>query len=158
MGELHLDIIVDRLRASTASTRTSAARRSSTARRWPSRPTARRASSASSRTRRCSATRACTSRRAPRRGGNVLRMELVEAGAEAGREDPETPQAILDAAMEGAREAMHSGPQGYPIEDIEVVITAIEYRRTRPRQARQAGGVYLFYFSFIPYTLTSYSQ
>src|SRR5213076_2234270 len=41
---------------------------------------------------------------------------------------PETPQAILDAAMEGAREAMHSGPQGYPIEDIEVVITAIEYR------------------------------
>jgi elongation factor G len=30
--------------------------------------------------------------------------------------------------MEGAREAMHSGPQGYPIEDIEVVVTAIEYR------------------------------
>ena len=44
------------------------------------------------------------------------------------RKIPETPQAILDAAMEGAREAMHSGPQGYPIEDIEVVITAIEYR------------------------------
>ena len=40
----------------------------------------------------------------------------------------ETPPAILDAAMEGAREAMRSGPQGYPFEDIEVVITGIEYR------------------------------
>jgi translation elongation factor EF-G len=35
---------------------------------------------------------------------------------------------ILDAAMEGAREAMRSGPQGYPIEDIAVTIKAIEYR------------------------------
>ena len=30
--------------------------------------------------------------------------------------------------MEGAREAMRSGPQGYPFEDIDVVITAIEFR------------------------------
>jgi elongation factor G len=35
---------------------------------------------------------------------------------------------IIDAAMEGAREAMRSGPQGYPFEDIEVTITGIEYR------------------------------
>ena len=57
----------------------------------------------------------------------------------------ETPQAILDAAMEGAREAMRSGPQGYPIEDIEVVITGDRVparrvdadRRRRRRSARR---------------------
>ena len=53
---------------------------------------------------------------------------------------PETPQAILDAAMEGAREAMHSGPQGYPIEDIAVVITAIEYRPDASTAAGAEGG------------------
>jgi elongation factor G len=64
-----------------------------------------------------------------RRAGNILRMEIPRPAQIAGAPKvPETPQAILDAAMEGAREAMRSGPQGYPIEDIEVVITAIEYR------------------------------
>jgi elongation factor G len=65
----------------------------------------------------------------PRGAGNELRMELGRPSAAPGAaRPPETPQAILDAAMEGAREAMRSGPQGYPIEDIEVVITGIEYR------------------------------
>jgi elongation factor G len=41
---------------------------------------------------------------------------------------PDPPAAIVDAIMEGAREAMRSGPQGYPFEDIEVVITGLEYR------------------------------
>ena len=63
-----------------------------------------------------------------RRAGNELRMQLVKPAPKPGVKIPETPQVILDAAMEGAREAMHSGPQGYPIEDIEVVITGIEYR------------------------------
>jgi elongation factor G len=40
----------------------------------------------------------------------------------------ETPAAILDAALEGAREAMRSGPEGYPLEDVAVTITAVEYR------------------------------
>jgi elongation factor G len=68
----------------------------------------------------------------PRRAGNQLRMDLPRpapvAGAKPGAKVAETPPTILDAAMEGAREAMRSGPQGYPIEDIEVVITGIEYR------------------------------
>ena len=64
-----------------------------------------------------------------RGSGNELRMALVRAEVVAGAAkilDP--PPAILEAAMEGAREAMRSGPQGYPFEDIEVVITGIEYR------------------------------
>jgi elongation factor G len=64
----------------------------------------------------------------PRAAGNSLRLALVKTAAPPGIKVPETPQVILDAAMDGAREAMRSGPQGYPIEDIEVVITGIEYR------------------------------
>jgi elongation factor G len=64
----------------------------------------------------------------PRRAGNVLRMELARVTPPPGMKLVETPSTILDAAMEGAREAMRSGPQGYPIEDIEVVIVGIEYR------------------------------
>jgi elongation factor G len=68
--------------------------------------------------------------------GNTLRMALVKPTPPPGTKIPETPQAILDAAMEGAREAMRSGPQGYPFEDIEVVITGIEYR---PEASSPAG-------------------
>jgi elongation factor G len=65
----------------------------------------------------------------PRRSGNELRLALARPPATPNAAKiPETPQAILDAAVEGAREAMRSGPQGFPIEDIEVVITGIEYR------------------------------
>ncbi len=65
----------------------------------------------------------------PRASGNSLKMAVVKPPVVSGAPKiPETPQSILDAAMEGAREAMRSGPQGYPIEDIEVAITGIEYR------------------------------
>jgi elongation factor G len=63
-----------------------------------------------------------------RGSGNELRMALVKPEVAPGTKIPEPPPAILEAAMEGAREAMRSGPQGYPFEDIEVVITGIEYR------------------------------
>jgi len=64
----------------------------------------------------------------PRGTGNRLRMELSRVAPAPGTKVVETPPAILDAAMEGACEAMRSGPQGYPIEDIEVVIVGVEYR------------------------------
>jgi len=76
-----------------------------------------------------------------RRAGNVLRMDIVKPAPRPGVKIPETPQTILDAAMEGAREAMHSGPQGYPIEDIEVAITAIEYRPDASTPAGQKAAV-----------------
>ncbi|HEX3697222.1 MAG TPA: elongation factor G [Polyangia bacterium] len=63
-----------------------------------------------------------------RKSGNDLRLALAKPPVSPAHKIPETPQAILDAALEGAREAMRSGPQGFPIEDVEVVITAIEYR------------------------------
>jgi elongation factor G len=72
----------------------------------------------------------------PRRSGNVLKMEIPRPAPTPGTKLMETPQAILDAAMDGAREAMRSGPQGYPIEDIEVVITGVEYR---PEASTAAG-------------------
>ncbi len=65
----------------------------------------------------------------PRGAGNSLKMELVKMEPPHGAPRvPDAPPAILDAAMEGAREAMRSGPQGYPFEDIDVVITGIDYR------------------------------
>ena len=65
----------------------------------------------------------------PRGTGNSLRLEVPRPAQVPGAPRiPETPAAITEAALEGAREAMRSGPQGYPIEDIEVVITGIEYR------------------------------
>jgi elongation factor G len=77
----------------------------------------------------------------PRGTGNQLRMELVKPEAAPGVKIPEAPPAILDAAMEGAREAMRSGPQGYPFEDIEVVVTAIEYRPDASTPAGQKAAV-----------------
>jgi elongation factor G len=65
----------------------------------------------------------------PRGSGNRLRLELVRPEPPPGAPKvPDPPPAILDAALEGAREAMRSGPQGYPFEDIDVVVTAIDYR------------------------------
>jgi elongation factor G len=77
-----------------------------------------------------------------RRAGNELLMQVARPVQKPGAPRvPETPQAILDAAMEGAREAMHSGPQGYPIEDIQVAITAIEYRPDASTPAGQKAAV-----------------
>ena len=65
----------------------------------------------------------------PRGSGNELRLEVPKPVVVPGAPRiPETPAAITAAALEGARESMRSGPQGYPVEDIEVVITGIEYR------------------------------
>jgi elongation factor G len=77
----------------------------------------------------------------PRGAGNVLRMELARPAPTPGVKQVETPPAILDAAMEGAREAMRSGPQGYPIEDIEVVLTGVEYRPESSTPAGQKAAV-----------------
>ena len=65
----------------------------------------------------------------PRGSGNVVKLALVPPEQVPGAPKiQETPRAILEAALEGATEAMRSGPEGYPFEDIEVVVTAIEYR------------------------------
>lgn len=63
-----------------------------------------------------------------RGAGNNLRLALPTQQAQPGVRGAEIPQAILDAAMEGARASMGSGLEGYPLEDVELVITRIEYR------------------------------
>jgi elongation factor G len=65
----------------------------------------------------------------PRGAGNDLRLDVPRPVVSPGAPRVvDTPQAITDAAMEGARESMRSGPEGYPMEDIEVTVTGIEYR------------------------------
>ena len=63
-----------------------------------------------------------TCRVAPReRGsGNVIRAELPA--------EPPIPESLVEAALQGLRDAAHSGPDGYPLEDVEAVLTGLEYR------------------------------
>jgi elongation factor G len=57
----------------------------------------------------------------PRHAGNQFRAKLPDL--------PPVPPAIVEAALAGVREASQSGPAGgYPLEDIEVTILAIEIK------------------------------
>jgi elongation factor G len=78
----------------------------------------------------------------PRGSGNVVRMDVAAPVQVTGAPRvPEPPRAILEAALEGATEAMRSGPEGYPFEDIEVVVTGIEYRPDASTPAGQKAAV-----------------
>jgi elongation factor G len=78
----------------------------------------------------------------PRGSGNVVKLALVAPEQVPGAPKiPETPRAILEAALEGATEAMRSGPEGYPFEDIEVSVIGIEYRPDASTPAGQRAAV-----------------
>jgi len=78
----------------------------------------------------------------PRGSGNVVKLAIVPPEQVPGAPRiPEAPRAILEAALEGATEAMRSGPEGYPFEDIEVVVTGIEYRPDASTPAGQKAAV-----------------
>jgi elongation factor G len=56
-----------------------------------------------------------------RGAGKVFRSEVPL--------EPPVPQDIVDAALEGVRESASSGPAGgYPLEDVDVVLIGIDYR------------------------------
>ncbi len=78
----------------------------------------------------------------PRGSGNVVKVDVPPPVQVPGSPRiPEAPKAILEAALEGATEAMRSGPEGYPFEDIEVVVTGIEYRPDASTPAGQKAAV-----------------
>jgi elongation factor G len=78
----------------------------------------------------------------PRGSGNVVKLDVAPPPQVPGAPKiPEPPRAILEAALEGASEAMRSGPEGYPFEDIEVVVTGIEYRPDASTPAGQKAAV-----------------
>jgi elongation factor G len=78
----------------------------------------------------------------PRGRGNLVKLAVVMPEQVPGAPKiPEPPRAILEAALEGATEAMRSGPEGYPFEDIEVVVTGIEYRPDASTPAGQKAAV-----------------
>ncbi len=58
----------------------------------------------------------------PRERGAGSTFEMAVAGAE------EIPEIFLEAAMQGLRDAAQSGPSGYPLEDVGVVLTKVAYR------------------------------
>ncbi len=78
----------------------------------------------------------------PRGSGNQVKLAVAMPEQVPGAPKiPEPPRAILEAALEGATEAMRSGPEGYPFEDIEVVVTGIEYRPDASTPAGQKAAV-----------------
>jgi elongation factor G len=56
--------------------------------------------------------------------GNMVRAELPA--------EPYIPEHVVAAALEGLREASHSGPKGYPLEDLEITLTHIATREGIP--------------------------
>ncbi|MCG5054261.1 MAG: elongation factor G [Myxococcales bacterium] len=64
----------------------------------------------------------------PRGAGNEIRLAIAPPNVPPGTKVIEPPQSILDAALDGARESMGSGLEGYPLEDVALVITGLEYR------------------------------
>jgi elongation factor G len=78
----------------------------------------------------------------PRGSGNVVKLAIVPPEQVSGSPKiPEPPRAILEAALEGATEAMRSGPEGYPFEDIEAIVTGIEYHPDASTPAGQKAAV-----------------
>ena len=78
----------------------------------------------------------------PRGSGNLVKLAVAMPEQVPGAPKiPEPPRAILEAALEGATEAMRSGPEGYPFEDIEVVVTGIEYHPDASTPAGQKAAV-----------------
>ncbi len=43
-------------------------------------------------------------------------------------QEPIVPEEIVEAALQGLRDAAHSGPAGYPLEDVTVTLNAIAFR------------------------------
>lgn len=63
---------------------------------------------------------ACRVKGLPRGAGVDVFSELPE--------EPYVPQSVIDAALQGLRDAAQAGPDGYPLEDIEAALTSVEWR------------------------------
>lgn len=60
----------------------------------------------------------CEIRALPRGTGSTFESNLPEG----------FPEILVDSAMQGLRDAAQSGPSGYPLEDVGVTLTSVEYR------------------------------
>ena len=114
MGELHLEIIVDRMRASSRSRRTSASRRSPTARRSAPRSSRKASSCASPAAAASTATCGSSSSRSEEGKG----FEFVN-GIVGGT----VPREYIPAVDKGVKEALEGGViAGYPVVDVKVTL------------------------------------
>jgi elongation factor G len=62
----------------------------------------------------------CRVKGLPRGSGVSIVSELPE--------EPYVPQSVIDAALTGLSDAAQAGPDGYPLEDVEAALTAVEWR------------------------------
>ncbi len=55
------------------------------------------------------------------------------------------PEAYIEAALQGLRDAAQSGPSGYPLEDVGVTLTSVDYREeAQPTVGLRAAGADAF--------------
>jgi elongation factor G len=67
----------------------------------------------------------------PRGSGKLVRAALLA--------EPVLPETLVEVAMQALRDAAQVGPDGYPLEDVEVVLTGIEIREgAQPEIAARA--------------------
>jgi elongation factor G len=59
---------------------------------------------------------------APRARGAGIAVDAALAA------EPPVPEFVAEAALQGLREAAQAGPDGYPLEDVAVTLTAVSFR------------------------------
>jgi elongation factor G len=120
MGELHLEIIVDRLsREYKVKPRVGKPQ-------VVYRESITQAASASAKFERALKEEAiygeASCRVAPRARGAGIAVDAALAA------EPPVPEFVAEAALQGLREAAQAGPDGYPLEDVAVTLTAVSFR------------------------------
>ncbi len=75
----------------------------------------------------------------PRGAGVKLRAEVAPPPPDLPEKVAKLQPALVEAALAGAREAMGSGPGGYPMEDLEAVVTWVEVHEGPPLGYQIAG-------------------
>jgi elongation factor G len=76
----------------------------------------------------------------PRGGGVKVRAEVGPPPADLPDKIQRLRPAIIEAALAGVRDGASSGPGGYPMEDLEAVLTWVEVREGPPLGWQIAGG------------------
>jgi len=76
----------------------------------------------------------------PRGAGVKLRAEAAPPAADVPEKIARLAPSLVEAALTGVREAMTSGPSGYPMEDLEAVVTWVELRDGPALGYQIAGG------------------
>ncbi len=129
MGELHLEIIVDRMRreygVQARAGKPQVVYRETVLGEGDGSAVFERSIGVSGKEQAIYGEASCTLRSRPRGSGMEFKKGLP---ASASTQVPPLTDVIIEAAMQGLRDAASSGPDGYPLEDVEVTLTGLSLK------------------------------